>query len=456
VFNLYRATLYFIKVLAVNQVGRGQMSNALDVRTEQAKPIAPGKPYVSANTDPNVPTSTGVTMSTVTFTFPTPSDMGGLPLLHYKIFLWRGSSKTDGSYDEGTVQLLSPEVITNTTDFSQLVKHDGAGWWKKTYTVTFLRLPRNTFFKLKVQAANVAGVSTMSPESALVQTTNIAEPIIHIRLLYEGKKILYDDAMDTNQTVNGINETFVKEWASYLGIPSNRINVFALHDGHIYRLLRRTYFIKLSLNILTTSASSDVEMEVLTSKFRGQTVDKNSVMRTRDGMINRKLDWGYIYIDWGGDKKPIEYIWTLGLADKPEERLSGGAAIALGIIIFVLVPTAIYNWMPFYLSERAKGKEIGAIIVLTIKIWIGIMIIFYLHVKRLCIQFGESPMGKRLWKICCPCLKKKEMRPEDVDPMTGMPFGFDQKYFPDGMPPEAMAKYEENMRLEKERALRGD
>ena len=29
------------------------------------------------------------------------------------------------------------------------------------------------------------------------------------------------------------------------------------------------------------------------------------------------------------------------------------------------------------------------------------------------------------------------MRPEDVDPMTGMPFGFDQKYFPDGMPPEA-------------------
>lgn len=65
-------------------------------------------------------------------------------------------------------------------------------------------------------------------------------------------------------------------------------------------------------------------------------------------------------------------------------------------------------------------------------------------------------MGKRLWKICCPCLKKKEMRPEDVDPMTGMPFGFDQKYFPDGMPPEAMAKYEENMRLEKERSLNGD
>ena len=38
------------------------------------------------------------------------------------------------------------------------------------------------------------------------------------------------------------------------------------------------------------------------------------MMRTRDGMINRKLDWGYIYIDWGGDKKPIEYIWTLGVS----------------------------------------------------------------------------------------------------------------------------------------------
>merc|ERR1712100_312176 len=103
VFNLYRATIYFIKVLAVNQVGRGYMSDPLDIKTLDAFPIAPGRPATGPSTDPGVPASTGLTSTTVTWRFQIPTDMGGLPVIEYKMYLWTGTSQTSGTWDTGTV-----------------------------------------------------------------------------------------------------------------------------------------------------------------------------------------------------------------------------------------------------------------------------------------------------------------------------------------------------------------
>lgn len=65
------------------------------------------------------------------------------------------------------------------------------------------------------------------------------------------------------------------------------------------------------------------------------------------------------------------------------------------------------------------------------------------HVKVLWKKFKASKIGAKLTGCCG---RSNKIQPEMIDPTTGLPYGFDPKYFPDGMPPEAMEKYEASLR----------
>jgi len=383
-------------------------------------------------------------------------------LVNYKLYLWQGSSPANGRWDDGTVQYVSAmsNDEANSTHVSLKQLHDGAGWWPTTYTTTFIRLPRNTHFKLKVQAMNSAGYSLMSPESALVQTNLIAEPFISMRLLYDGAVVLgrlddqdtyisNDHPDDAGDTIRALNTTFVQEWSAFIGIPTNRWYISSISEGHVYRLLKRTNFLVVNLTILGESDTTETQMMSVAMRFRAQTIERGSQMQTMYGMMLRKIDWGYFYIDWGDNTDPEEYIWQLGVSDKPSNRLSGPAALVLGLIVFVWFPAWLSNWLPFYYAKRAEGLDTNQIVWITLKLWYAAMRLYYLHCEKTWNKFLQSPSGKRFKSVFSCCFNNKVIKPEDIDPMTGLPFGFDPKYFPNGMPPDAMQRYEENMRADR-------
>ena len=260
VYNLYRASLYFVKVLAVNQVGRGFMSDPLDIVTLDAKPIAPGKPVTGPSTDPVVPASTGLTSSTVTWRFQIPTDMGGLPVIKYKMYLWAGTSQTVGTWDNGT-EVYSPEgapggVLTGEDGTSPDVRyHDGAGWYDDYMTTTFLRLEMGKYYKMKVMAANPSGYGAASEDSSVVQTRVVLEPMITLRLLYSSGVIFEQNAVsDVGDTRAALNASFVQEWSTQMGLPQNRFNIISLIKSSVYRLGKQLDFVLVKFAFLGTSS----------------------------------------------------------------------------------------------------------------------------------------------------------------------------------------------------------
>ena len=133
--------------------------------------------------------------------------------------------------------------------------------------------------------------------------------------------------------------------------------------------------------------------------------------------------------------------------------------MALGTIFFMAFPMYMAVWMPFYWAKREEGLNTGEVIELTLYMWLTAFMVYVNHALKVYDNWSRSESGKWWIATCCVCyfwiFPKKEIKPEDIDPMTGMPFGFDPKYFPDGMPPEAMKKYEENVRKQRE-ALMAD
>jgi len=554
--HLYRASLYFIKVRAVNQVGPGHMSSSLNIRTLDAKPVAPGKPVKSVATDPLVPASNGATSSTVSFRFEIPTDMGGIPVVNYKVYLWEsacpagypnsGTCTYDanaGRWDDGTVldaglgkpggQLatVNSSMIQAQLASGDIVKHDGPAsaqgvnsimYFDKYMTVTYLRLKKGFFYRCKVMASN-GGYGLMSLVSDPVQTLKVPEADVTVRLMYETSVIFGvgpNDALDDGKTQAALNASFIQEWAHQLKLPENRFNVISMTGSSVYRLGSQLHFVLMKFSFLAESASTRETMEAHVASLQKLVTTKGSAIHT-GGMVNRKLDFGYMLVDWGLATGPAPYVWVMPGSGVPsvrtapricaelsdlwlppalfhtpllfadtrccmplscpallspppivhgvtlshpdgcssQNRLHAAGSVALGTIFFMAFPIYMATWMPFYWAKRAEGLNTGEVIELTLFMWLTVILVYVNHLSKLYDKWQRSDNGK-WWIAKCCCLyyliwPKKEIRPEDIDFMTGMPYGFDPKYFPEGMPPEAMKKYEDNVRKQRE-ALMAD
>jgi len=445
--NLYRATLYFIKVLAVNQVGPGSLSEPLGVMTNFSRPNAPGQPVLGKSTDPLVPASTGTTTSTLTFDVPAPLDLGGLPLQYFTLHIeeagvWRGNL---------TIMHLSE--VKNTTTVPGLVLHDGAGsridgtgWYPATYQITLLRLLPGTTYRLKLSATNAAGTSDMSAVSEPATTGIVKEPAVVIRLLYDSL-VLSDPTADGSTIIDDsasswqlLNSSFRKEWCLTLSIPTNQMFVATFSTSYIIRLLKKTNYIAVNFTLLSTSSTTDQQQDEILASMRQQITNQDSNIH-KNGLINRRLDWGYYKIYHTNTTE--EYVWQLQMAPEPTDRLSAGVAIFLGLVVFWFIPAAVAAWLPFYYAKIEEGYDNSKIFEMTLAMWYAACCVYYKHAQVMWKRFTQTKAGKKLVGMCG---KKKKMKPEDIDPTTGLPYGFDPKYFPDGMPPEAMAKYEASLR----------
>lgn len=298
---------------------------------------------------------------------------------------------------------------------------------------------------MKVQALNDAGYSSMSPESALVSTGNVAEASMSLRLMYHG-----DVVLSNNASIQALNRTFRYEWCNHLKIPTNRFHVSKISQGFFIRLLKKTHFVRMNFTLLTTGTDTKATMESVVATIKSQIETRGSTVHNQ-GLSNNVLDFGYMFLDWVGDPFSKEYIWELAVAPKPTNKLNTAGALALGILCFVLIPYGINMWMPFYYAKKEEGLTTGDIIHLTLVIWLGVLKVYWGKIKKWCKIWSETECGKKTLGLC---RKNRKILPEDIDPMTGMPYGFDPKYFPDGMPPDAMKRYEENMRAERSKATK--
>jgi len=348
------------------------------------------------------------------------------PLLSFKYFLWIEHLKT---WDNGTVMNVTQAPKSNVSSgILGISFHEGAKlgegyYFPNSYTVTFLRLKRESQYKMRVSAANRVGYSDSSPVSTQVTTTKVAEAHVAVRVLYNARIIISND--DSQQT---FNRTFRQEWCAQLGIPNNRMHVSHISSGSIVRLLVLTHYVKVNFTVLTTSTSTKKEMSGIIDSLLEQVKTRGSTIHTQ-GLINRKLDFGYVYLHWDDQKHPIEYIWQLGVSPKPSDILSAGGAITLGIICFVLIPYGLMIWLPFYRAKTDEGMDFSTILYVTALIWYRVFMVYFRHAQKAWKKWSESEAGKKCLSICS---RKRKIKPEDIDPMTGLPYGFDPNYFPDG------------------------
>merc|ERR1711939_1226723 len=256
-----------------------------------------------------------------------------------------------------------------------------------------------------------------------------------------------NDPSDAGETEAVGNASFVQEWSHQLGIPANRMNVVSMTRSSVYRVGKMLHFILVRFAFLGESSSTNLEMQNYVSTISSLVSNKLSAIH-QHSMVNRKLDFGYMKVEWPG-MADEEEIWVMPGSGIPSNRLSAAGAVALGTIFFMLIPMYLATWLPFYWAKRAEGLETRQIIELTLGLWWKAFMVYFNHCYDRYDRWSRTEEGKKCIRTVCFCYKKKEMKPEDIDPMTGMPFGFDPKYFPDGMPPEAMKIYEENVRKER-------
>merc|ERR1711904_388622 len=165
--------------------------------------------------------------------------------------------------------------------------------------------------------------------------------------------------------------------------------------------------------------TTDGDQDDLIKTLKNEIVTQTSQIH-RNGLVNRRLDNKYYYIYHGDEKGTSEeYVWTLEMAPKNDERLSAGGSITLGIITFWLIPYGIAMWLPFYFRLVETGKS-DQVVQLTVALWITTLQVWYKHAKVIWKKFRQSKIGQKLEGMCC---KKKKIQPEDIDPATGLPYG---------------------------------
>merc|ERR1719247_1675700 len=138
-----------------------------------------------------------------------------------------------------------------------------------------------------------------------------------------------------------------------------------------------------------------------------QVKTKDSQIHTHS-MLNRKLDFGYMRVDWG-DGTPIkEHVWTMPGSGIPTDRLPAMASLVLGLIFFMLIPMYLASWMPFYWAKRAEGLETGQIIEITIWMWWSAFMVYVNHYYDRYDKWSRTEEGKACIDTMCPCYKRKE------------------------------------------------
>jgi len=367
VANLYRGTEMLLQVYAVNKVGIGAASEALQLVTLNTVPNPPVNPMIALPS----------TASTITIKWDEPADTGGQPIISYKVWLWSSDTST---WDGGT-------------------RYQGDGT-----QVKYLRLKRATSFKFKMLATNSVGDSVISAESALILTTDLYEPTVVLRFMLQ-----FDIVLNDTLSIDAFNQTLANDLAYVIpDCTSDRFYVEMVNASEIFRMLVTTQSVKANIVYLSTPTSTNESMDTEIATLKAEVIQMESNLHTQ-GIVSRNLDYGYWSVDWNGlyeGQAAVVYEWELGMFEHKKGSLTGMTSIIAGLIIFVLVPGLILKWLPFYRRLADQGMSNAEILTATIRLW-------YSYVLR-CLK-----VAKRRWdKSCQPFFAKhfKVCRKQQLNP----------------------------------------
>merc|ERR1711981_920677 len=91
---------------------------------------------------------------------------------------------------------------------------------------------------------------------------------------------------------------------------------------------------------------------------------------------------------------PLTYIWELGTSPKPTDRLNAAGAIALGLIVFVMIPTTVIRYLPFYYKKREEGLDTLQVWYVIMSMWWASWLVIWAHIVKQWNKWLESPTGK--------------------------------------------------------------
>ena len=149
----------------------------------------------------------------------------------------------------------------------------------------------------------------------------VPEAEITVRLMYNelfifGSKYNYvgsgptDENYDVGKTELALNASFIQEWAYQMQLPQNRFNVISMIGSSTYRLGKRLDFILVKFKLLSVSTSTKEAMETHAARIKSLVTTRGSEIHTRS-MVNRKLDFGYILVDFGLAAATQPYVWVM-------------------------------------------------------------------------------------------------------------------------------------------------